>query len=152
MNKDSWYQSRILWKANQHKLLEKKECYLFDELSEDKKLFIEKKLSTKNKLVLVFWQNRDRWTALGTRAIYSFFDNSLQVAKLDEIAGNMSIYNSSNTDSAEIKKNADRLFLENSKQIIWLPQSEELFAMMNILLMFPLNTPKKPCKNSGDTK
>ncbi|MEM7017934.1 MAG: hypothetical protein AAF512_11440, partial [Pseudomonadota bacterium] len=86
MQKDSWYRDRILWKIHKNNLLEKENCCLFSDLSDEKAVVISRLIPEDNDtLILVFWDTKDRWTALGTRAIFSFYNEKLTSSALDDI-------------------------------------------------------------------
>ncbi len=129
MTKKEWYKNRIIWKANKHKLLEKN-CKLFDELCPQQKKVIKMSIApNEEEVVLVFWGSEALWTVLTVSSVYSFYHNSLNYLSLDEIEKNVSVTGEKNTVE----------FIElNNKAKIWAPCGTELFALMNILMMFPL--------------
>lgn len=136
MQKDDWYRDRILWKANQHKLFER-DCFKFSELSAESASVISKIIPADIRPVIVFWKNKSTWTALGTRSIYSYYDGKLVVSDLDEINKKLSIVSDKNLSEAT-KMDASFIYLEVADELIWAPSNSELFALMNILRMFPL--------------
>ncbi len=129
MNKQEWYKNRILWKAEQHKLFEKN-CKLFNELYPKQKKIIRAAIAPNDEaIVLVFWDSEFRWTVITVSSVYSFYNNSLKFSLLDEIEQNISV-------------TGEKMIIEfielNNKVKIWAPCGAELFALMNILRMFPL--------------
>lgn len=129
MTKKEWYKNRILWKAKQHKLFEKS-CLLFDELSLEQKNAIKHQITPDDdEIVLVFWNSDVRWTALTVSSVYSFYENSLKFMMLDEINKNVSVTGE--------KMTVEFLELDNGITF-WAPCGAELFALMNILMIFPL--------------
>ncbi|WP_020558924.1 hypothetical protein [Thiofilum flexile] len=136
-DRDAWYRSRILWKASQHKLLDKK-CYKFSDLPENEASLIQNMLPSSVNPVIVFWENQDKWTVLGTRIVASFYQGNLVLAELDKINKQISVVLPKNSDPKNIKREASFLRLDALDTLIWAPAGSELFALMNILQMFPL--------------
>lgn len=141
MNKDEWYQDRILWRANQNNLLNKS-CMLFSEMAEDNRKLIIDSIKGDINPVLVFWEGSEKWTALGTRAISSCHHGTLNTVDLDEIKKKVVVQSPADSEKANIKTDANFLLLEETGKRVWAPQGAELFALMNILLMFPLKERK----------
>jgi len=138
MKKDDWYVNRILWRAKQHELFDKR-CCKFDDLSEEKKSIIQEKISEECFPVIIFWKEKSTWTVLGSRAVYSYFDGKLRITKLDEIDKKVNVFETEIPSVEDAGKKSNFIFLEKSGNTIWAPEGAELFALMNILLMFPLN-------------
>jgi hypothetical protein len=138
MNKDEWYRDRILWKASQHKLFDK-ECRKFSELQSDQASLISKVIPENANPVLAFWDNRDRWTVLGTREIFSFYDGNLVSSSLDDINKQLSVFSTSSVNREDIKAKSNFIRLDEVGKLVWVPAGSELFALMNILKMFPLS-------------
>ena len=141
MNKDEWYQDRILWRANQNNLLDKS-CMLFSEMAEDNRKLIIDTIKDDINPVLVFWEGSEKWTILGTRAISSCHHGTLNTVDLDEIKKKIVVQSPADSEKANIKTDANLLLLEETGKRVWAPQGAELFALMNILLMFPLKEKK----------
>lgn len=136
MSKDDWCSNRILWKAAKHKLFDKKSCYQFSDLPTESVSVLNELIPKDMNPVIVFWGDRGLWTVLGTRAICSFYDDKLVMAELDKI--NKKIKVVPDRDSTDLKQDSRFICLETSGSLIWAPSSAELFALMNILRMFPL--------------
>jgi hypothetical protein len=141
MNKDEWYRDRIIWKANQHKLFDKR-CKKFSELKKAQASLISEVIPDNANPVLVFWDNRDRWTVLGTREVFSFYDGNLVSSGLDRINKQLSVFYPSVAEPEDIKAKSDFISLDKVGKLIWVPSGSELFALMNILHMFPLSEKK----------
>ncbi|VAW64337.1 hypothetical protein MNBD_GAMMA11-903 [hydrothermal vent metagenome] len=137
MNKDDWYQDRILWRANQNKLLEKG-CKLFSGLLDEQRAEIVDLIKEDINPVLVFWENPKTWTVMGTRAICSCHHDLLNITYIDEIKKKVVVLKPSDVEEINIKTEANLILLEETGAVIWAPPGAELFALMNILLMFPL--------------
>jgi len=137
MEKDSWYSDRILWKAKQHNLLDKK-CCKFSDLSTEQTDAIAEVFPEDIKPIIVFWESQNKWTVLGARAICSFYDGKFVLSSLDEINKQVSLFHSPNIESKDVKSKSSFISLGNDEKLIWAPAGSELFALMNILQMFPL--------------
>lgn len=138
MEKDDWYRDRILWQAKKHSLLDES-CREFSDLAEAKLRSISNIIPEDINPVLVFWRSQDRWTVLGTRAICSYHGGKLVQVELDEIAMQISLFRP--TGAKNPKLESSFLRLEKSGELIWAPPGPELFALWNILRMFPLGVP-----------
>ena len=140
MEKSEWYTNRILWKANQHRLLEKR-CLSFDNLNASQ-LSTLAPINHTGKRLLVFYESADLWTMLTSNEVISFFDGKLHTASLDDIGKNIQLVRPKVAMSdQDAKKTACFIHIKNIDDNIWVPEGEELFAMMNILRMFPLSLP-----------
>ena len=135
--KDDWYRSRILWKAEQHNLFTKK-CCKFSDLSDNAILTIKNTVSQDINPVIVFWNSEKKWTVLGTKAICSFYDNEFIMSELDDIDKQLSLFHPAGTKIEDAKLKSNFIRLDKSGKLIWVPAGPELFALMNILNMFPL--------------
>ena len=139
MSKREWYRDRILWRAGQHQLLEKR-CVEYGDLRADQRRAIELVLPKDADPVLVFWADDANWTVLGTGSVYSLIDGRLGACDLDAINKQLTICRAPDETPAETKTTASFVRIEGSDTLIWAPPGEELFALMNILLMFPLKS------------
>lgn len=138
MTKDEWCRNRILWKASQHKLFERK-AYQLSDLTKEQFIAINKNLPNDIIPVIVFFESESRWTVLGTRVIASYFDERLSTVNLDDIKKKVTLYTPKNCSGQDAKFISEYIILENVNQIIWAPAGAELFALMGILLIFPLS-------------
>lgn len=138
MDKDEWYRDRILWKADQHRLFDKK-CYKYSDLPDDHVLVIKEAISSDINPVIVFWESRKKWTVLGTKAICSFYDDNLIFSELDRINKQLSILHPIDVEPSNVKLESTFIKLDAVGKLIWVPAGSELFALMNILKMFPLS-------------
>ena len=147
MDKDNWYKDRILWKAKKNDLfsheknLERK-CFRLEELSEEILNILTFTISDSQKIALVFWSSRSLWTMLGTTYIYSSHSESVSKINLDNIKGIVEISDSETLNHSEVKLSSQYLLLGDSRTPIWCPEGKYIFGLMNILLMFPLGSPK----------
>ncbi len=137
MDRNDWYRDRILWKADKHSLFDKT-CRRFSELQADQALQITTRVAEDIDPVIVFWGDGETWTVLGTRAICSYHGSALVCCELDQIQKDISLEESSGVETNEAKLTSSFIRLNKSGKLIWAPAGAELFALMNILLMFPL--------------
>lgn len=140
MKKNIWYKNRILRRVNQHDLLSKGAC-LMSEMDDISQNIIKTVINNEFEPVIVFWLDKDKWTSLSTKTIYSYFGGTLKYCDLDRIEKKISVQKSPGHSSSDSKKMSTFLYLEIPEISIWVPPGEDLFGLMNILLMFPLNIP-----------
>ncbi|MBL1277615.1 MAG: hypothetical protein COB30_016155 [Ectothiorhodospiraceae bacterium] len=138
VDKAEWYRNRILWKASQHKLFEDNEsCYEGSQLSEiqkNKVFDIDPDLD----VVLLFWHSQDKWTALGTEMLCSVYEDSLITVELDKIHKGVVLDQLESQSGQDAKFESEFICLSNLNEKIWAPSGSNLFALINILRMFPL--------------
>jgi hypothetical protein len=135
MNKKNWYKDRILWKLNQFGLvsIRKVEC----ENSSSSKYY-EKYIDSDDEILLLFSDRTDKqWTILTTKKIISYHDDDIYEINLDDIQKLLDI-EKVGISTNELKYHCNILLVGNEKLPIWTPDSKSLFALMNILRMFPL--------------
>ena len=140
MGKDELYRDRILWRAKQHKLFDKN-CCQYSNLKNDQATFIANILPKNINPVIVFLENTEKWTVLGTRSICSYYDANLVCAGLDKIEKKISLSRPVGVGPEEARRQSNFLCLDKTGQLIWAPAGDELFALWNILRMFPLKDP-----------
>lgn len=136
--KDEWYENRILWRAKQHKLFNKR-CMKYADAPKKVKEVIKTCAKYEGIPVLLFFENRKLWTLLTTNEVISFFDDKLQSGKLDLIQKKIKIKRSNLPNQSHSIKENEFISLVNLGVTVWVPAGAELFALMNILQMFPLN-------------
>ncbi|MBN2216774.1 MAG: hypothetical protein JW719_05325 [Pirellulales bacterium] len=136
MNQDDWYKERILWRANQHRLLEK-QCMPFSDLPEEKQIEI-KEMAAPNGIPVLIFSNERVWTLLTTREIVTYYDGRLSKGQLDNIEKGIVPIEASGEEAID-KNQAMYLGLTNLQFNVWVPGNPELFALWSILKMFPLN-------------
>ena len=132
MNKE-FYRERILWRAEKHKLFSRR-CVRYEDASEKQRAVIGSLLGADFGGVLLFWESEDRWTLLGDVSLASWHGARLKLCGLDEIQKQLSV---PSLAGGGIKQNAEYLLVERPNILVWAPPGNELFALMNILLMFP---------------
>lgn len=138
MNKSDWYKDRILWRANKNDLLSKR-CALFSSLDDKTRSSIISVIGDDAEPVIIFWDCDNKWTSIGTNKVVSYINGNVSQCFLDEIDKALSIYNPRSYENIKIE--AEFIEVGPNKALIWAPAGPELFALMNILLMFPLKSP-----------
>ncbi|WP_017327089.1 hypothetical protein [Synechococcus sp. PCC 7336] len=140
IKRDKWYENRILWRAEQHKLFDKR-CLRYVDAPEKVKEVIESCSKYKGIPVLLFFRNSELWTLLTTNEVVSFYDGKLRSGELDLVQKKVKIKrNGSNgSNQSNSVKESEFISLANLGVTVWAPAGSELFALMNILQMFPLN-------------
>jgi len=141
MNKKEWYKERILWKVSQFKSLSQVELK-----DEEKHIFLrelcEGYLNFNDEILLLFSsKNKKEWTIVTADKIISHHDNHIFHIELDNIEKLIDIRQDGISDS-ELKHHANFLLVSKDQIPIWVPDSKILFALMNILRMFPLKDNK----------
>lgn len=141
-------EDRIKWKASQHGL-PNKSVLLFENLSSEKKAKYLTLLNNQDygKIVLLFTDSKNNWTALGTKGIIGFDGTQINSVKLDSIKD----VDSKNrkecfekTEAGEtklqnIKKNNESELLvteSNGEETIFITEKgSDFFSLWNIMLM-----------------
>lgn len=134
MNKQDWYENRILWRAERNKLFEKR-CVRFSELPATQQQHIQAKVAFEGKPILFFFHDEDTWTLLTTDEIVTCHGDEIFCGQLDEIHKDVSLWSAS--ESAD-KHAANYLSLNNLGFKAWVPEGKELHGLWNILMMFPI--------------
>lgn len=134
----SFYRERILWRAEKHRLFLQR-CIPYGDASDEQKHEIDRVLGGVSDGVLLFWDSPAKWTLLADSYIASWHHDALHRCTLDDIGKAISVPSLTGAADASAKSTADYLRLERPDLLIWAPAGKELFALMNILLMFPLN-------------
>ena len=135
--KDKWYENRILWKANKNYLFDYK-CKRFKDLDKDHKDCI-KKIIPKNEIpVIIFFEKCDKWTVMCTQSICSYYDETLYYVNKSDFAQKITPHISMNdiplANSLE-KKDAIWLKMNETKEYIWFPSSNDLWNFWGIIKM-----------------
>lgn len=140
MKKNEWYTDRILWKAQQHELFNKR-CIKFTDAGDEVKSNVLANCSLDGSPVLLFFISSKKWTLLTDFEVVSMFDGGVSSCSLDTINHTVKpSFNKENSISYE-KQNCQYIDLPKSGVKIWAPNGKELFALISILKMFPLNVP-----------
>ena len=136
MNKQDWYEDRILWRAEQHKLFEKR-CVRFPELPAEQRELIQSGLSLEGNPVLVFFRDDATWTLLTTAEIVTCHGGEVFRGQLDEIQKDVGLWSEAEPQPDD-KHTANYLALNNLGFKVWAPEGKELHALWSILKMFPI--------------
>lgn len=135
MNKKQWNKERILWKANQFRSISQK---LKSESNSSFKKLCENYIDHDDEVLLFFYnEDRKNWTAITTEKVISYHGNNIYQMKLDNIKKLIDIKKDGISDN-DLKYFSNFLLIGDEKLPIWTPDSSTLFALMNILKIFPL--------------
>ncbi len=136
--KDEWYSNRILWKAGKHKIFGE-QCFKFSDISTERANIIIKTIPENIYPVIIFWESEEKWTAMGTRAVASFYDKKLVLVNIEDVPGGKMIYLPPGAPPEDIKTKCTLLELKRTGQFIWAPAGNSIIGLWNILNMFPLS-------------
>lgn len=135
MNKKQWNKERILWKANQFRSISQ---MLKSESNSSFKKLCENYIDHDDEVLLFFYnEDRKNWTAITTEKVISYHGNNIYQMKLDNIKKLIDIKKNDISDN-DLKYFSNFLLIGDEKLPIWTPDSSTLFALMNILKIFPL--------------
>lgn len=135
MNKKQWNKERILWKANQFRSISQ---MLKSESNSSFKKLYENYIDHDDEVLLFFYnEDRKNWTAITTEKVISYHGNNIYQMKLDNIKKLIDIKKNDISDN-DLKYFSNFLLIGDEKLPIWTPDSSTLFALMNILKIFPL--------------
>jgi len=131
-----WRENRILWRANQHRLFEKR-CHHFLDLSEAEQSHILGAASWTGKPILAFVSHLERWTIVTTEEVGTCHHGEVAVIRLDKVPREIR-YGIEDEAATATKANADYLILGDTGIRLWVPNRFELHALWGILRMFSL--------------
>ena len=138
IDRADWYRNRILWKANQNKLLvDGSHCFTDEALSDSQKKSVYEVVPDLD-IVLLFWRNSDQWTALGSEFICSKYEDKPVVVKLDDIDKQLTLERSQDMSGQDAKRLSEFIYLDKLGKRVWAPSGNAILSLMNILIMFPL--------------
>jgi hypothetical protein len=88
--------------------------------------------------VLLFWGDESRWTLLTDTFVASWHHRTLHRCALDEIRKEVRLSRVDHEGAEDLKREAEYIYLRLPNISVWASGGRELFALMNVLLMFPL--------------
>ena len=137
MTKKEGDKDRLLWKANQFKSLSE-----YKLKGKESDIFLDKLhkegMDSDDEILFLFSENNKKvWTVITTDKVISCHNNSIYQLKLDSIDKLIDI-KKDGISNDDLKYESNFLFIGHEKLPIWTPNSKTLFALMNILRMFPL--------------
>ncbi|EAZ4878612.1 hypothetical protein CBX33_21895 [Salmonella enterica] len=129
-----FYKEKLLWKLRRSRL-GSSEQMIFETFDDVVKQHLLK--YTHIPPVIVLWGGENLWTFISGQEVVSFYDGSIYRICLDDI--NKKIKAPSSVSSKDGSKfDFNYIFLGDSGVKIWAPEGNVIFAIMNILQMFPL--------------
>ena len=137
MSNEEFYRDRILWRADKHSLIGD-QCVLYPNLPDNYQEFLARTVGEDVDPVLVFWGGRDRWTVLGTRKVCSYSGEGMVSEELDKIGGRLKMHAEEGSTQEQIKLQSSFILVGKHEKKMWAPAGSKLFALVNILLMFPI--------------
>jgi len=141
-------EDRIKWRASQHNL-PNKTVFLFENLTDEVKMKYLNHFDEKDsgKIILLFTDSKNNWTALGTKRIIGYDGTKLNSVKLDAIedvdSKNRKEYfekaEAGETKLKKIKKRNERELLvtefDGKETIFITKKGSDLFSLWNIIIM-----------------
>ncbi|EAQ40476.1 hypothetical protein MED134_06964 [Dokdonia sp. MED134] len=141
-------EDRIKWRASQHNL-PNKTVFLFENLTDEVKMKYLNHFDEKDsgKIILLFTDSTNNWTALGTKRIIGYDGTKLNSVKLDAIedvdSKNRKEYfekaEAGETKLKKIKKRNERELLitefDGKETIFITKKGSDLFSLWNIMIM-----------------
>ncbi|MFD2561841.1 hypothetical protein [Aquimarina rubra] len=141
-------EDRIKWRASQHNL-PNKNVFLFENLTDEVKMKYLNHFDEKDsgKIILLFTDSKNNWTALGTKRIIGYDGTKLHSVKLDAIedvdSKNRKEYfekaEAGETKLKKIKKRNERELLvtefDGKETIFITKKGSDLFSLWNIMIM-----------------
>ncbi|KAA1238757.1 MULTISPECIES: hypothetical protein [Aquimarina] len=141
-------EDRIKWRASQHNL-PNKTVFLFENLTDEVKMKYLNHFDEKDsgKIILLFTDSKNNWTALGTKRIIGYDGTKLNSVKLDAIedvdSKNRKEYfekaEAGETKLKKIKKRNERELLvtefDGKETIFITKKGSDLFSLWNIMIM-----------------
>ncbi|MGY3795835.1 hypothetical protein [Aquimarina sp. 433] len=141
-------EDRIKWRASQHNL-PNKTVFLFENLTDEVKMKYLNHFDEKDsgKIILLFTDSKNNWTALGTKRIIGYDGTKLNSVKLDAIedvdSKNRKEYfekaETGETKLKKIKKRNERELLvtefDGKETIFITKKGSDLFSLWNIMIM-----------------
>lgn len=141
-------EDRIKWRASQHNL-PNKTAFLFENLTDEVKMKYLNHFDEKDsgKIILLFTDSNNNWTALGTKRIIGYDGTKFNSVKLDAIedvnSKNRKEYfekaEAGETKLKKIKKHNERELLvtefDGKETIFITKKGNDLFSLWNIMIM-----------------
>lgn len=139
MNKNDWYEDRILWRVGKLHL----ESYLWKDFEMMNSLAAKtvlKMMAEGEVPLVIFWRCSEKWTLLTNQYLRGRIDGVFASVLLDDVSDVLTV-NDKNTPPNEFKREAEYFSVGKDKIIFWTPKGAPHFSLRNILGMFPLNAP-----------
>ncbi|WP_299680610.1 hypothetical protein [uncultured Tenacibaculum sp.] len=141
-------EDRIKWRASQHNL-PNKNAFLFENLTDEVKMKYLNHFDEKDsgKIILLFTDSKNNWTALGTKRIIGYDGTKLNSVKLDAIedvdSKNRKEYfekaEAGETKLKKINKRNERELLvtefDGKETVFITKKGSDLFSLWNIMIM-----------------
>ncbi|HBZ6151294.1 TPA: hypothetical protein ML330_002188 [Salmonella enterica] len=129
-----FYKEKLLWKLRRNNI-PSSENMIFETFDASVKQNLLKHTNTPP--VIVFWGGEDLWTFISGQEVVSSYDGRVCRICLDDINKKVKVPSSVNSKDGS-KFHFNYVFLGDSEVKVWAPEGNIIFALMNILQMFPL--------------
>ncbi len=139
--KKDFYKNKLLWKLDRNKL-DFSNDLLFDEQEESIKNYLLQYTAIDTPPAIVFWSNKDLWTFISGEEVVSKHSGTLHRIYLDDIKKRIKVPPLVK-QGEESKMTFNFILLGNDDVRVWAPEGKTIFALMNILQMFPLLDEKR---------
>ncbi|WP_185878999.1 hypothetical protein [Variovorax sp. MHTC-1] len=132
---DEWHENRILHRARLQRFSSLPYCHLINDLPSTSELLpADRKID--GKPLLLAKASTQLWTLITTREVISSGENGLKTIALADIDRRIEFRDKEGGVARKDKAKSLMLGLEGVE--IWTPSDEVMFAMANILKVFPL--------------
>lgn len=142
---ESFIENRIKWKASQYNLPNER-VFLFEGLDKQKRAQYMRQISREKtgKIVLLFTDSEDNWTAVGTKMIIGYYGERMNSISLDEIQRSTSksfyelqfmVPKSQKRIQKELECELLIIDKRGNKKVFITDKGSDFFALFNIVLM-----------------
>ncbi|MCH2192667.1 hypothetical protein [Kordia sp.] len=142
---ESFIENRIKWKASQYNLPNER-VFLFEGLDKQKRAQYMRQISREKtgKIVLLFTDSEDNWTAVGTKMIIGYDGERMNSISLDEIQRSTSksfyelqfmVPKSQKRIQKELECELLIIDKRGNKKVFITDKGSDFFALFNIVLM-----------------
>ena len=135
MTKGEWYRDRILWRASKHNI---ESCFWenFSLSHEEQAKHLLSAIAPYGEPLLIFWKEDGLWTIVTERFLLGSISSRVVAIELDHIEKKIVPIS---VAGENINTSSDILTVGNEGLKFWAPTGNCLFALWNILKMFPLS-------------
>lgn len=139
--KKDFYKNKLLWKLDRNKL-DSSENLIFERQRESIKKYLLQYTAKDTPPVIVFWNNKELWTFINGLEVVSMHSGMVHRIYLDEIKKRIKV--PPLVQQGDVSKMTFHFIdLGNEEVRVWAPEGKTIFALMNILQMFPLLDDKR---------
>lgn len=140
IEKKGFYKNKLIWKLERNKLDSSDEL-LFDSLDGATRQYLLQYTSPETPPVIVFFGGNELWTFISGLEVVSMHSGVIHRILLDDIKKKIRVPPKVKQGETS-KMTFNYLTLGDDALKIWAPEGKVIFALMNILQMFPLRDVK----------